>query len=424
MLVAGIVLSTLGALIAPETTKTTSDLEERSSELRPIRHDTLFREHEVSGDATFKPGKGLEFRSSNGRFSLATRLRAQFLYTMESATLSPQTTHGLQIRRARLQFKGHFWNKHNRFKTELAFSPRDEGLKDGMPHRTPILDWYLDFTYLRDLTLRVGQYKVPYSRQRVVSSGDLQLVDRSTANGEFNLDRDIGVDLRSKDLFGLGHLRYYAGVYMGEGRDQFEMTNFDMVYLARLEVLPFGIFKDYAEVDFERTLKPRLSVGAAYSYVDGATRTKGIRGSIPSDGGTTDFHNATADLMFKFGGLSIFADVFYRQGRRHYGNATLEDESGNIVVSDQEAARNGIGWSAQAGVLIPRTFLELAGRFAQVRPTTSSSLIETTDEVGGGASYYFAGHPMKLQLDYFAHVNEQQWHYPDNIVRLQLQAAF
>ena len=337
---------------------------------------------------------------------------------------SPSPSPSLTIRRARLQFKGHVFNEHNKFKTELALSPRDMGFDGVVAHRTPILDWYFDFTYLRDLTLRVGQYKVPYSRQRVVSSGDLQLVDRSLANGEFNLDRDIGIDIRSKDFLGLDKLRYYAGVYFGEGRDQFRPSNFDMFYLARVEVLPFGMFKDYKEADFERSLRPRLSLGAAYAFVDGAVGSRGVLGSPPADGGTTDYHNVTTDVMFKIAGVSVFADVFYRQGQRSFGDAVVIDDTGMEVPAERELARNGLGWSATAGYLIPRIPFELAARYAQVHALGRLTALTRRDEVGGGCSYYFGGHPLKLQLDYFARYPEGMLPRTTHTLRLQLQAAF
>ena len=393
--------------------------------LRPPGESELLGEHEVDvGKARYKPGTGLTFTSKNKRFELATRLRAQFRYTLENEDEAADTTHGLSIRRARLQFKGHVFNEHNRFKTELALSPRDMGFDGVVTHRTPILDWYFDFTYLRDFTIRIGQYKVPYSRQRVVSSGDLQLVDRSLANGEFNLDRDIGFDIRSKDFLGLDKLRYYAGVYFGEGRDQYRPSNFDMFYLARVEVLPFGMFKDYKEADFERSLRPRLSLGAAYAFVDGAVGNRGILGSTPSDGGTTDYHNVTADAVFMIGGFSAFGDVYYRQGRRRFGDAVVVDETGMETAAPREAPRNGVGWSAAAGYLIPRVPFELATRYAQVLAVGNATSLTRRDEVGGGVSYYFAGHPLKLQMDYFAQFPNGQVAHPDHIMRLQLQAAF
>ncbi|MBL4683536.1 MAG: hypothetical protein JKY37_03015, partial [Nannocystaceae bacterium] len=348
----------------------------------------------------------------------------QFRYTLENEDESGDTSHGLQIRRARLQFKGHVFNKHNKFKTEFALSPRDMGFDGSVTHRTPILDWYFDFDYFRDLTVRIGQAKVPYSRQRVVSSGDLQLVDRSLANGEFNLDRDIGIDIRSKDFRGLDKLRYYAGVFFGEGRDQYQPSNFEMFYLARVEVLPLGMFKDYKEADFKRSLHPRVALGAAYAFVDGAVGNRGVRGSTPSDGGTTDYHNVTADVVFKIAGFSLFSDVFFRQGRRNFGEAVVVGDMGLEMPAARELARNGLGWSATAGYLIPRLPLEFAARYSQVNPLGDATSLSRKDEVGGGTSYYFAGHPLKLQLDYFAQYGDGQLKHSDHIIRLQLQAAF
>lgn len=401
------------------------ELRKSGAHLRPERESALLKPHPVDlSKASYKPGNGLEFKSEDGRFSLATRLRAQFRYTLAHDGEADETTHGMQIRRARLQFKGHFWNEHNKFKTELAVSPRDMGLTDTGTRRTPILDWYVDFTYLRDLSVRVGQYKLPYSRQRVVSSGDLQLVDRSIANSEFTVDRDVGLDLHSKDFLGLAHLRYNAGLYFGEGRDPSSTDSFEMLYIARVEVLPFGLFQDYKEADFERSLRPRMSLGFGYAYLDGAQRNRGVIGKVPTDGGTTDYHNATADLVFKIAGVSVFSDVFYRDGKRSFGDATEVDDAGVESPGALEGARSGIGWSAQAGYLLPRTSFELAARYGQTRRTKSTSGVADRDEVGGGATYYFAGHPMKLQFDYFARTLEQNTDQRSHEVRLQLQAAF
>lgn len=372
----------------------------------------------------FKAGKGLSVQSKDGRFGLQLRLRAQLLYSLVNDSGEDTTEHGLQLRRARLVFGGHFFGEHNKFKTELGLAPRDMNFKDGSPHQTPIFDWYFEFDHLQSLTLRIGQYKVPYSRQRVVSSADLQLVDRSLANGEFNLDRDVGLDIRSKDFLGWGKLRYYAGVYLGEGRDPFETDDFKLFYLGRVEVLPLGLFEDYSEADFERSFKPKLSLGAAYAFIDGAKRNRGILGSGPTDGGTTDYHNATADLVFKIAGFSATGEFFFRRGTRDFGTATEVDDMGNEVPAEREAARNGVGWFAQAGYLIPRLPLEFAARYGQLRRLGSGSAAPSEDELGGGLSYYFARHPFKLQVDYFRVWEDEQLKLGRNQIRLQLQAGF
>ncbi len=387
--------------------------------------------HSLDNDASgFKLGKGLVVSSQDGDFGLETRLRAQFLYTIASEQDDDgewgPATEGLQIRRARLQFKGHFWGKHNKFKTEFAVSPRDVGVKDssssGTPSTSLLLDWYLDFDHVRDLSLRVGQYKVPFNRQRVISSGDLQLVDRSIVNSEFTVDRDIGLDIRSKDLFGLDLLKYYLGVYTGEGRNSNNQSDFGMMYLARVEILPMGGFKDYAEVDFERLATPKMSIGLGYGYLDRAKRDRGIIGSAPADGGTTDFNLLNGDIMLKYAGLSVFSEAMWRKGTRDPGNAV--DDMGVAIA--EAPLLDGYGAMLQAGYLLPKSRFEIAARGGIVRPTGDDSALDEEDEVGGGVSYYFAQHPFKLQADYF-HLSEG----PDadnrsasHRVRIQLQAAY
>ncbi len=90
-----------------------------------------------------------------------------------------------------------------------------------------------------------------------------------------------------------------------------------------------------------------------------------------------------------------------------------------------EAARNGVGWTAQMGLFIPRTRVELTARSSGVRPSRRvDTSLARLDEYGAGIGYYFYRHSLKLQLDYF-----RQWGpgLPAGIadqLRLQLQAGF
>ncbi|MDD9964656.1 MAG: porin, partial [Myxococcales bacterium] len=348
----------------------------------------------------FRLGKGLAFESGDGDFAMVPRLRAQFMYTVDAPDTG-SAIQSFQIRRARLQFTGHFWGKHNKYKTELAVSPRDVSQSLQGPGTSILLDWYLDFTHLRDASLRVGQYKVPFNRQRVISSGDLQFVDRSIVNARFNVDRDLGIDIRSKDLFGLGLLRYYAGIYVGEGRNTFRSADFGMMYLARLEILPLGDFKDYKEVDLSRNPSPKLSLGLGAGYLDRAKRNRGILGSVPADGGTTDVSLFNADLVFMYAGLSVFTEMIMRGGSRNPGDATALDDAGEEVAVETEPAKDGFGLMTQVGYLLPGTNFEIAVRAGAIEPLGNASALAPETELGGALSYYFAHHPLKLQLDYF-----------------------
>lgn len=378
-------------------------------------------DHPVALDKVrFRPGKGLHVSSADNAFALETRMRAQILYTTAKVE-DEDWEQSIELRRARLQFGGHVFGEDNEFKFELAVSPSDTAMRSGSPPQTsPLLDYYFEFKQLDNLNLRVGQYKVPYSRERVISSGDLRMVDRTILNMEFNLDRDIGLDIRSEDFLQLDLLRYYLGIYLGEGRNSYSMNDFGMMYIARVELLPFGTFKDYREADLEISKSPKLSIGFAYAYLAHAANNQGILGSAPADGGTTNFHHVTADVVFRVMGVSVEGVFMWRDGERDPGDVQTE---GELVIEDP---RNGWGVSGQAGVLVAGTGFELVARTSILRAAEDSSLTEA-DEYGLGLNYYFAGHPFKLQADVFRlgekepGANAYAW---ENRIRVQLQAGF
>jgi len=359
-------------------------------------------------DVSFDPGSGLDVTSPDEAYQLRISLRAQMRQTVE---LFERTRQVFELRRARAQFDGYVFGAENRFKVELAFSPRDLGVRDGAVTNTPLLSWYFELAHLRDLTLRLGQYKVPYSRERVISSGDLQVVDRSLANAEFNHDRDIGFDLRSYDLGGLGWLRSYAGVYMGEGRDfgrGSASPDFRLHYLGRVEVVPLE-HPGRGESDLSRSPRPRLLLGAAYAFHDDAQRLRGVLGALPEDGGTTDYQSATFDVHAKLLGWSALGALHWRSGTR-------DVDTGSISV----APRNGWGWNVQTGYLFASAPVELVARYTGVRGWRTTSL-QGRDEVALGVGYYFAGQAYKLQADVHHRSREGSWLPSETVYRTQLQ---
>lgn len=384
-------------------------------------------------DISFQPGDGLVVQSRDDQFALSIRPRAQILAELrypEAADGFPGDVYvdagdvdlGVSIRRARVTFEGWFFGRGNRFKLELGFSPQDLGfVPDVGPTRTPLMDWYVDLRHLRDLQVRVGQYKLPFNRERVISAGDLQLVDRSLANAELALDRDLGIDLRSRDFLGLGLLRYYVGIATGEGRDAGFGNDLGFTYFARIEVLPLGMFDDYTEADLERRSRPGLSIGAAYAFLDEAPRLRGSLGPEPFDQGTTDYHTFTADVMFKWAGFSFFGEAIWREGSRNPGMAVDDMGMPQPVVPPS----NGVGWFVQAGYLLPGIDLEFAARYGMLHPLGDAATTSFPErgELGGGVSYYFGGHSYKLQLDYFHLWSDDDFGDAEEQVRLQLQGA-
>ncbi|MBX7084534.1 MAG: hypothetical protein K1X88_35340 [Nannocystaceae bacterium] len=373
------------------------------------------------GRATFTPGKGLGLASKDGRFALNLSLRTGFQYTAKHFNDgSAPFQHAFELRRLRVVFWGNVFGEHAKYFFQLALAPRELQLRDGTLHSHPAWDVYMSFDRLRDLTLRVGMYRPQYSRERLIQDINPLLVDRSLANAEFNLDRDIGFDLRSEDFLGLGRLRYYAGVFMGEGRNAERFSDSGLLYTGRIDILPLGLFDDYDSADLARGKRFRMSLGAAYAYMDRAHNDKGVLGDRPADGGTTDMHNATADAVIKFRGLYVEGGYLWRRGKRRPGSAV--NDAG--VPIPTAAARNGEGWFAQLGFLLPRTYLEPTFRVSQVLGLGPGTALGDGGELGGGLNYYFAGHNLKLQGDYFRIWTDRAVARGFDQVRLQLQVAF
>ena len=358
--------------------------------------------HKVDAAAIeFKPGKGLSVKSEDGDFELTTRLRTQWLYTLKDNHKADTTTDSLEVRRLRLTFEGSVFGKHNRYKIEFGFGAHENETSSTDPSRStkggvfatsPILDAYAEFDYLRDATLRIGQYKT-FGRQRVMSEGNLQLVDVSEVTKEFTFERDVGIDVRSKDFLGTGMLHYVLGLYTGQGRNSYTPSKFAMTYLARVEALPLGAFEDTQEADFERA-GPHLSIGATALHQTEAPRDKGSVGAVPADGGSTDFNTFSGDLLFKVAGLSASTEIFYRHGDRNPGPLAGTTPVGGTAITTA-ASRDGIGWYGQAGYLIPGVPFEIVARYGLIRGGGGGQKAPHTNELGGGLFLHLPPPPVK-----------------------------
>jgi len=334
-------------------------------------------------------GRGVTFRTSDRRFSLNLRGRIQARLTVSEQPERPQTE--FQIRRMRLVFQGNFFGDDLRYYIQLAFS----NLDTEPDLRLPLRDAYVTWQGVRDLNVRFGQMKVPYGRQRVVSSSALQFADRSLGVGEFNLDRDVGVVAFSRDLLGLGHrLTYDLGVFGGDGRNRLT-EDFGLLYAARVQLQPFGEFDDLAEADTLRLDRPRLAVAVSAAYNQRSRRARSTFGDTYRQ--PFDQYHVGVDLLFKWRGLSIQAEGLYRQA----------DDDGHLLGADAmgrptyEYARSGLGYYVQAGYLLTR-HLEVAARWGEVIPNDGAvNALHRARELGGALSWYFQRHDFKLQADYF-----------------------
>lgn len=309
--------------------------------------------------------------------------------------------HTFIVRRARLKFDGFAYSPKLKYKIELGLSNRDISGANEFNRNTPryILDAVIKWNFSGNWELWAGQTKLPGNVERVVSSGNLQLIDRSLLNSRFNIDRDLGVQLRHKTDLGKGFLiREKISVSQGEGRNVTEGNEGGLQYTARLELLPFGEFKskgDYSQTDLKREEKPKLMAGLTYNYNQNAVRERGFAGDymIRTDGTLyeTDQSTIFADAMFKFKGFSFMGE---------YAKRTADDEiatEADGVTPTGDVVLTGNALNLQAGYLFKNNY-EIAGRFT----TTSYESItnrKPESQYTLGVNKFIVGHKLKVQSD-------------------------
>jgi hypothetical protein len=117
----------------------------------------------------------------------------------------------LFIKQARLMFSGRY--EETKFRTEIAFGGEEE--VQNKNSSLSLLDMSFDFPLVAGSRLMLGQFKVPYGRERLSNSGELLFAERSINNLAFRVGRDVGAVLHGyPGKFALG-----AGVFTAGGRD-------------------------------------------------------------------------------------------------------------------------------------------------------------------------------------------------------------
>ena len=354
-------------------------------------------------------GQGVLIRSADRRFSLNIRGRIQGRFTLAERSADLQTE--FQVRRMRVVLQGNALGEALTYNIQLAFS----NLDTEPDLRLPLRDAYFTWAPLRDLNVRVGQMKVPFGRQRVISSSAQQFVDRSSAVAEFNLDRDVGVTLRSADLFGLGgRLSYALGVFGGDGRNRLSETS-GLLWVARVQVAPLGDYDDLVEADVQRRSTPRLAIGAAVAFNQNTRRARSTFGDSFRQG--FDTLHAAVDLQFKWRGVSLQAEGLYRRADVDF------HEVGTGGTTLREYSRSGFGYYVQAGWLFTQ-HMELSARWGEIYPSAGTDpALARLRELGVGASWYFLRHDLKVQTDWFYTAGESL-NDGRNQLRVQAQLYF
>jgi hypothetical protein len=340
------------------------------------------------------------------------RVRVQTRVTASDGPESKDAVTEFIVRRARLVFQGNALGPELTYYIQFSFANLD--MEPDL--RVPVRDAFVTWTPGSSLGVRFGQMKVPFSRQRVESSSALQLVDRSPVVTELNLDRDVGIQLFTRRLFGSARLGASVGLFGGEGRNRLGRAA-GLLYVARVDVWPFGQYDDLVEGDLARGERWRLALGGSLSYNQNTNRPRSTIGT-PYPAGDFDYTHAALDASVKKRGWAVTSELMYRRAEED-----LRQIQGANGASAIIASRSGWGAYAQASRMVTRR-LEAAVRYSWLVPAEGTDVTFVGQrEAGGGLSYYLSGHDLKVQADYFRVTDPASAHSVHQ-ARLQFQLFF
>jgi phosphate-selective porin OprO/OprP len=346
------------------------------------------------------PVQRIEWRDGKTRFTvgdtfyleMSNRIQPRFTYEMpdDSVQLAGTAARGdgkpsFRLRRAKFKLEGWFYKPTLEFELQMNW-PDVNNTPPGQFLEDANLDW--DVSKKRAFRLRFGQFKAPYGRQQITSSGAQQFVDRGAQDGRFNDARETGFALWG--TLGGNKLDWRVMASNGNGRTQTANDNDKLLYTGRLMWQAVGnvrmnqwasgaLLTEGDLGDSAAASSPLLAVAGQVSNNNRFNATTG-----------NDLKNVTygADYTFKYKGFASVAEADWRKST---------PETGADFKSKGFLGQASYAWKAPG--IAGASFWELATRYVWIDP---SDIVGNNDqtEIGGAINYYYNRHIMKVQADF------------------------
>lgn len=365
-------------------------------------------------------------RSADDKFSLkfSAQFQARFAYTSYAEELGKANEAAFLIPRSRAGLSGNAYGKGNTYFLLLDFGKGSVNL----------LDSWVELEGLpKQLYVRVGQMKKPFSRQQLTSSANYQFVDPASTDKNFGAGYDIGVMVHNQ-FDASPTFEWGVGVFNGSGSKS-TLTGGTVTGTATTDdagtTTIHGTVSEQASFSnvpkrFRPTVVGRLGFNTpklkGYSEADleGGDPRFGIAGSAQRefdfDRNNTSNLRAEVDSMFKAGGFSLTGGLYF---------GWLEDAA---VNGDNDLHYDALGWHLQTGYVISKT-VEPVVRWDGISRDGPWNNVQS---VLGGINVYLAGHKLKLNGE--AGPELVQWTNPADatehsrlinaVGRVQAQLAF
>ncbi|NHE56127.1 porin [Cyclobacterium plantarum] len=335
--------------------------------------------------------RGFQFSSSDGKYQLNFGGRLQFRFATPSDQdpitfddFFEQKQNLFKINRARLKVGGHAYQPWLKYYFEYEL-----GASRLLDFRVMVEKWPL-------LNFKIGQWKSEYSRERVISSGNQQMMERSIINRPFTLDRQQGASIYGRwDGGGLADFNYNLMVLTGAGIGARNNDDEKLMYSGRLQwnILGEGVKMSGSALTFYKT--PVASLAWA-----GATNTSQYTRYSSQGGGQLVGFEENTPGRYKM-------DQYLLESTFKYKNFSWHSEfhRKNILDKQLQELTKLHGWFVQGGFILnpqaivkKKPLFELASRYAFYQPNRALQM-NNEEEISLAFNCFFSGHQNKLTAD-------------------------
>ncbi|MFD2826729.1 porin [Leeuwenhoekiella polynyae] len=335
--------------------------------------------------------KGIQFTAPHNDFSLQIQSRFQFRYATPGDNdpltyddFSEEENSVFKINRSRLKVGGHAYKPWLKYYWEYELGQGN------------LLDFRIMIERWKWLNIKIGQWKLEFTRERRISSGAQQLVDRSILNRSFTVDRQQGIELYGR-LAGRGSadFSYWAAVVTGSGRSATENDDKNLMYFGRLQWNVLGDdlgFSGGSDLQLHQTPEAILAVSAVTNrspFTRFSSSGGGfLAGFEQQEPGQYRINQTNVETAFKYQGFSWQSEIHRKE--------IIDKLNANATTTLS-------GYYVQAGYFANQAFswwpkpLEVAVRYASFKPDRSQDT--ELDESSLAFNWFFKGHRNKLTAE-------------------------
>ena len=391
----------------------------------------------------------LQFRWAYNNLSSRSMANSQSGIGVPIPTIGPsfnangvsKAAYGFEVRRAKLEFSGHFFEPTWQYATTIAYqqffgsNTLGPGYATGANSTSGTLasgggvsggdnyaggfsveNAYLAKEFDGGFKLMVGQFKSPLLREWLISSKGQMAAERSIVTSLFNTGWTQGLQLswqgdalRFMSSFNDGannaNMGATSGTFinsangngnLGVGFTQWAVTN-------RVEFLPFGTWKQFSDYSSMRGESAGLMLGAGFNWQRGGQQQTSIDPALVVPDATPGSGNADANF------LTWTADATYELGGASLSAAWMMNTS--YAMIDGQQSINSYGAQVQGAFFVTDS-IELFARWEWMETastavntaipnidfnTAAEGFVNNIGTVGG--NWYLSGRALKFTTD-------------------------